>query len=119
VTLTTLKLRLATIRSGIPPAAGTDRIRGRALQTIRDRIFRRDNGLCRCQLCQASNALNLANEVEHRIPLWAGGAESDQNRYAIASACHEAKTECEARMRASGGWLASACSCGHHEAVEG
>lgn len=99
--LQTLKPRIGTLdtRRGSPVVA-TERIRGRALQTIRDRILYRDAGICRCDTCKATGALKPAHEVEHRTPLWAGGAEDDQNRYAINSDCHKAKTAREAAQRA-------------------
>jgi 5-methylcytosine-specific restriction enzyme A len=93
----------------------TKRIRGSAHQRIRDRIMSRDCGICCCATCQRTGALSLAHEVEHRIPLWAGGQEDDSNRYAIARDCHKVKTRCEDRMRAAGGWLQTACICGQHE----
>lgn len=83
-----------------PP--GTQRVRGRALQEIRERILRRDGGICRCEDCQRTGALKEAQEVEHRVPLWAGGQEDDANRYAIASDCHKAKTAREAAERVRG-----------------
>jgi 5-methylcytosine-specific restriction enzyme A len=101
--LTTLKPRVATLDARRLPAAGaTERIRGSAHQKIRDRILRRDAGICRCDECQATGALKVAHEVEHRIPLWKGGAEDDSNRYAINRDCHAKKTAAEAKERAGG-----------------
>lgn len=95
-----LRPRLATVTNAvgtsIPP---TVRIRGGALQTIRARILLRDNGICRCDECKASGAVKIAHEVEHRVPLWAGGAEDDSNRYAINRECHKRKTAREAAER--------------------
>lgn len=112
-----LRPRVATVPGRLQMAAtlSTRRIRGSALQAIRERILRRDCGICRCAICSRTGAVNVAMEVEHRIPLWAGGAEDDENRYAIARDCHEAKTKCEARMRSAGGWMTTPCTCGHHE----
>lgn len=100
----------------ITPAtvASATRIRGRARQVVRHRILARDCGVCCCLACRRTGALELAHEVEHRLPLWAGGAEDDANRYAIASECHRAKTACETRMRANGGFDPSRCQCGRH-----
>lgn len=85
-----------TVGVGVP---ATPRVRGSVLQTIRRRILLRDNGLCRCDECKQSGAVKLAHEVEHRVPLWAGGAEDDDNRYAINRECHKRKTAREARER--------------------
>jgi 5-methylcytosine-specific restriction protein A len=102
--LQTLKPRIQTLDTRrIATPAGTERIRGRALQTIRDRILRRDCGICHCAACQATCALKPAHEVDHRVPLWMGGAEDDSNRYAINADCHKAKTALEAAERARKG----------------
>lgn len=101
-----LKLRLATAKLGVQYAdiqpGQTQRIRGSALQKIRDRILRRDNGLCQCDTCKAQGRDLPAHEVEHRIPLWKGGVEHDDNRYAINRDCHKVKTSQEAKERARG-----------------
>lgn len=102
--LTTLKPRVQTLKPSGPRtiAAGDDRIRGNSLQAIRRRIFTRDCGLCVCARCKASGAVKLAQVVDHRVPLWAGGAESDDNRASMSNECHDLKTADEARMRAAG-----------------
>lgn len=82
------------VREAGRPGA-TERIRGSALQTIRDRILSRDAGMCRCAECQRTGDVRPAAEVEHRRPLWEGGREDDGNRYAIARECHLLKTRCE------------------------
>lgn len=90
---------LANVTPGTMTIPTTPRIRGWALLKIRERILLRDNGMCRCDDCAASGAVKLAHEVEHRIPLWKGGAEDDSNRYAINRDCHKAKTAREAAER--------------------
>lgn len=114
--LTTLKPRIGTVSGRLQLAAAqqTERIRGSALQAIRRRILYRDAGICRCDDCQRAANLKPATEVEHYLPLWAGGQEDDSNRYAINPACHEAKTACEAAMRSRSGFDLSACTCGRH-----
>jgi 5-methylcytosine-specific restriction enzyme A len=115
VKLTMLKPRLPTVDTRrVAQTQATERIRGRALQTIRDRILTRDNGLCQCALCRQTGDINLAADVDHEVPLWAGGAETDTNRISIARACHDEKTACEAAMRASAGYLSTPCTCGRH-----
>lgn len=66
----------------------------------RDRILRRDRGVCRCAQCLQTGAVRPAHHVDHVVPLWAGGAESDSNRCSINRECHRLKTAAEARMRA-------------------
>lgn len=102
--LTTLKPRVQTLKPSGPRtiAAGDDRIRGNSLQAIRRRIFDRDCGLCVCVRCRESGAVKLASIVDHRVPLWAGGTETDGNRQSMAAACHDLKSADEARMRAVG-----------------
>jgi 5-methylcytosine-specific restriction protein A len=77
------------------------RIRGRPLQAIRERILGRDRGLCQCAECRQLGRLRFATLVDHITPIWAGGAESDENRQAIASECHLRKTAAEAGQRAT------------------
>jgi 5-methylcytosine-specific restriction endonuclease McrA len=113
--LTMLKPRLSNLDTRrVTQTQATERIRGRALQTIRDRILKRDNGLCQCAQCRRTGDINLAEDVDHDVPLWAGGPETDSNRISIARACHDAKTACEAAMRASAGYLSTPCTCGRH-----
>jgi 5-methylcytosine-specific restriction enzyme A len=101
--LTTLKSRLQTLKPVVAAhKSGDDRIRGSALQRIRDRILTRDRGVCQCARCQKTGAVMPASIVDHTIPLWAGGAESDHNRQAINSACHDLKSAHEAACRAAG-----------------
>lgn len=97
-----LKPRVGAAPSRMPAPAATDRIRGYALQKIRDRIMRRDAGICRCDDCQRTGALKPAHEVDHRVPLWAGGAEDDDNRISINADCHKRKSASEAKLRAAG-----------------
>lgn len=80
----------------------------RADPRIRERILSRDKGLCQCARCLQTGALLPAHQVDHVRPLWAGGAESDDNRAAINVECHKRKTAEEARMRALGAFDPSA-----------
>lgn len=99
--LTALKPRVPTLkRTSATPYATTPRQRGSAWMKTRDRILRRDNGLCQCDECQAAGRVRLAHEVDHRIPLWKGGADSDENLQAINTDCHARKTAAEAKERA-------------------
>jgi 5-methylcytosine-specific restriction protein A len=82
---------------------------------IRDRILRRDCGICRCRECTRTGGTKPAHHVDHDRPLWAGGAEDDSNRISINEDCHKAKSACEAAMRAKGSFEPTACACGRHE----
>jgi 5-methylcytosine-specific restriction protein A len=105
--LATLKPRLQMVGPRVQTSkAGDTRIRGSALQAIRERILTRDCGLCQCARCKATGALKLATIVDHTVPLWAGGRESDANRQSINLECHDAKSAHEARCRAAGSWVA-------------
>ncbi len=77
------------------------RIRGRPLQAIRERILSRDHGLCQCAECRLLGRLRFATLIDHVVPLWDGGAESDANRQAISVECHLRKTAAEAGQRAA------------------
>jgi 5-methylcytosine-specific restriction enzyme A len=113
--LTTLKPRVSTLQTRrVAQQQGTERITGNSLRKIRDRILRRDCGICQCLVCRQTGDVRPASEVDHTVPLWASGAESDDNRLSLSHDCHEAKTACEARMRAAGGWLSTPCQCGRH-----
>ena len=106
--LTTLKPRLATLDTRRAAPAGTGRIRGRELQRIRERILYRDRGMCQCSECKAAKRIRPATEVDHTLPLWAGGAETDENRLSLNAECHARKSAREAEMRAKGESPASA-----------
>ncbi|EHR71378.1 hypothetical protein BurJ1DRAFT_2549 [Burkholderiales bacterium JOSHI_001] len=101
----TLRSSVPVFKAGLPPPArvrNTQRDAGRIRQRNSDRIMTRDKGLCQCARCRAAGSLKLASEVDHVLPLWAGGKEADSNRAAINRDCHAAKTKAETRMRARG-----------------
>ena len=102
--LTNLKPRVAALNTQrvAPAITATERIRGRELQRIRDRILSRDCGICRCDECRATGRLLPATEVDHTIPLWAGGREADDNRLSLSPECHAKKSAQEAEMRTKG-----------------
>lgn len=55
-----------------------------------------------CIDCKARGEVRQADEVDHEVPLWAGGADDESN---FASRCkpdHAAKTGREAAARARG-----------------
>lgn len=71
------------------------RIRGRRLQAIRNRVLRHN------PLCQACGQ-RAAIEVDHVTPLYKGGSDDphrDDNRQALCGPCHEAKTRADMNQR--------------------
>jgi len=86
------------------PAATVERKRGSAGVADRERIRRRDCGLCQACLVKGITALGAA--VDHKVPLWAGGSDADSNKWLLCTPCHDAKTADEARQRAAGGLVA-------------
>lgn len=101
--LTALQPRVGGIAPKLAPATtATERITGSSLQVIRRRILSRDCGVCQCAECKQQGRVLPATEVDHIIPLWAGGLESDDNRMSMSTDCHARKTAREAAMRARG-----------------
>lgn len=89
-----------------------DRLRGSKAVSRRRRYLDEHPLCCRCD---EAGQVTAATVPDHRVPLWAGGADDlEKNGDALCTEHHGAKTACEARMRAAGGWLATACVCGQH-----
>jgi 5-methylcytosine-specific restriction endonuclease McrA len=100
--------KLQTLRPRIPSLkprelalqiTGTPRLRGRAWVDRRAR-WMQANPLCID--CQAEGRVTAAQELDHVVPLWQGGADDESN---YASRCiehHQAKTAREAQARAKG-----------------
>lgn len=91
-------------RLAAAPTAKVERKRGSAGVADRERIRRRDCGLC--QACLARGLTTLGAAVDHKVPLWAGGSDDDSNKWLLCTPCHDAKTAAEARQRAAGGLVA-------------
>jgi hypothetical protein len=51
------------------------------------------NGLWRCGMCDELLPSNF--EIDHKIPLWNGGADESCNMWALCAKCHSEKTEQE------------------------
>lgn len=66
-----------------------DRIRGARLQAIRRRWFFLHP---LCVRCEAKGELTLATQLDHRTPLFKGGADDDDNRQGLCTPCHALKT---------------------------
>jgi len=95
-----LKPGIAMLRTSTVRTLVTERTRGGKWMRTRDRILRAANGLCQCDECKALAAPRLAHEVDHVVPLCAGGADADHNLQALNSDCHAKKTAAEASARA-------------------
>lgn len=102
VKLQTLKSRLATVPSKVQMLKGrpgaVERKRGSAGVKDRNRIRARDFGLC--QMCEAAGRVTLGTVVDHKVPLWAGGSDDDNNKWLICQPHHDEKTAREAAERA-------------------
>jgi 5-methylcytosine-specific restriction protein A len=98
VKLTTLKSRIVGMPARVSPQR-VERIRGRTLQVIRTEHFRRNP--C-CTACLAEGVYTLATELDHIIPLFKGGSDSEANRQGLCATCHAAKTRGD--LKDPGGW---------------
>ena len=78
-----------------------ERKRGSAGVKDRSRIKERDCGLC--VLCREQGKVSAGTVVDHRIPLWNGGSDEDDNKQTLCIPCHDQKTAQEAKQRAGGG----------------
>lgn len=97
--LPTLKPRVDTLDPRRLPmaskAGATERVRGRTWQRVRKSVLVRDG--YRCAQC---GAIDISHEVDHIIPLEAGGAAvDDTNLQTLCEVCHGAKTAQEANWR--------------------
>ncbi|MFM9270937.1 HNH endonuclease signature motif containing protein [Halomonas elongata] len=68
---------------------------GRPWRRKRERVLRRDSGLC--QPCWRAGLVTPATEVDHVVNVADGGSDADDNLEAICGPCHKAKTQEEAR----------------------
>ncbi|HDR9100695.1 HNH endonuclease [Burkholderia vietnamiensis] len=65
---------------------------------IRERIMKRDNGLC--QQCLRARKVTRAEHVDHIVSKASGGTDTDSNLEALCGPCHRAKTARERRRPA-------------------
>lgn len=68
-----------------------DRIRGRALQRIRARHLRLHPLCVTCQQ-RTPPVVRAATQLDHRVPLYKGGEETEENRQGLCDDCHREKT---------------------------
>lgn len=99
--LTTLKPRLSTLVTQRIPSQQTERLRGSAAVTRRERWLRLHP---LCVECDKEGRVTAGDVVDHKVPLWKGGADSyESNGQTLCHAHHDAKTKAEAAERARGG----------------
>ena len=99
--LQTLKPRLGTVPGRLQMAATltTQRMRGRAAVNRRARYLEQHP---LCVECEKEGRVTAADVVDHRIPLWKGGADDESNFQSLCQTPHhDAKTAQEARERAA------------------
>jgi 5-methylcytosine-specific restriction protein A len=96
--LTTLKSRLQTLAPRLAQPQRTERLRGRAAVDRRADWLRRHPLCC---MCEAEGRTTVASVVDHRTPLWEGGADDyETNGQSLCDPHHDAKTAEEAARRA-------------------
>lgn len=105
--LRTLKPTLRTMATGLPVRAfaeerpdATPRERGRRWMRRRARWLA-EHPLC--EKCDERGRVTAAAEVDHRVPLWKGGADDESNFSSLCRPCHAEKTAAEATDRARAG----------------
>lgn len=76
------------------------RIRGRAGQALRAQVLAEEPY---CRACLAEGKRVQATEVDHIVPLAAGGREERANRQALCRPHHEAKSKLERAEAQHGG----------------
>lgn len=92
--LTCLKPRVAPAPQRIKThTTASIRKRGRAGVADRERIRRRDLGLC--QECLRQGRYTEGAEVDHITALHLGGSDADTSKELLCRACHLAKTKRE------------------------
>ena len=86
------KVQTADLKRG---SSVIQRITGRKLKKIRNLIFQRD--AYTCQGC-GRVAFPRDLEVDHIVPLQAGGPDIDSNRQTLCIECHQIKTAEEVKQ---------------------
>lgn len=97
-----------------PRLGATARSRGRARQEARLRVWLRDGPRCACcgELVDITPGTTRPFELDHIVPLWQGGEDTDDNRQCLCViyddqgnklGCHVEKTAREATERAGQG----------------
>jgi 5-methylcytosine-specific restriction protein A len=75
--------------------------RKRGYTGVKDRERIRERDLHLCKACERKGIVRPGKDVDHIIPLWAGGSDEPDNKELLCDECHDAKTEREAKERAA------------------
>lgn len=67
----------------------TERVRGRTLQRIRQRIMQ---GQPLCRMCEEKGFVTPGQEMDHIVPLFRGGSNDDDNLQMLCVECHRKKS---------------------------
>jgi 5-methylcytosine-specific restriction protein A len=94
-----LQPRVQALKASTVKPLAVDRMRGSAWMEKRDRIMKRDHGLCRCDECAKLIAPRIAHEVDHRVELVDGGTDDDDNLQALNRDCHARKSAAARKAR--------------------
>lgn len=65
------------------------RLRGRGLQARRLRVWRKDP---HCQMCGRLASYPDGFQLDHKVPLYKGGDDEDENCQVLCVPCHDKKT---------------------------
>jgi 5-methylcytosine-specific restriction endonuclease McrA len=80
-----------TIRSGVVGKTGRLRLKGKALDALRVRVFERDGWRC----CECFRFLSLVTgHLAHIKSRGAGGSDTEENTRLLCWACHHAEHNC-------------------------
>ena len=85
--LNRMENRVVTVDIMRGGAVGTRRVTGRPLTRSRKRIAERDG-----YLCQDCGRVVAVFEIDHIIPLSAGGSDTDSNKQLLCRTCHLTKS---------------------------
>lgn len=66
------------------------RLRGRALQARRLRVWASAEG--RCKACKRLTAYPEGFQLDHVVPLYKGGEDTEENTQVLCIECHDRKT---------------------------
>ena len=100
----TLQPRIRTLDVRIAKAGtGTKRLTGNSRYAVVKRFARENPQVCAA--CQKVGLVSFGDDLDHIVPLWQGGSESDSNRQWLCRAHHKEKTAEEAKLRSYGGMV--------------
>ena len=79
-------------------ATGYGQGRAAGWRVTRERILKRDGGLCQCHECKTLGRYEIAHHVDHIDNRRGIGYDDDSNLQAINKQCHKIKTDLEAKI---------------------